>query len=92
MLNRYYSIAAIPELSATWDLAVRGKDALSAELNRARDDAALYERLATLRLDVPLPETLDDLAYRGPDMDALETLCRRLDSGDVVLRLRRASA
>jgi 5'-3' exonuclease len=88
VLNRYQSIDAIPQDAAAWDVVVRGKDALCAELNAARADAALYQRLATLRTDVPLIETLDQLAYRGADPIALQQLCDQLDAGDVVERLR----
>jgi hypothetical protein len=39
----------------------------------------LYETLARLRLDVPLAESLADLAWQGPRTDELRALCAELD-------------
>jgi 5'-3' exonuclease len=86
VLNRYLTIDAIPENADAWDVPVRGKAALSFELNAARKEAALYQTLATLRTDVPLPETLDDLQWRGPRMAELKALCVELDSEDLLER------
>ncbi|HEX7479337.1 MAG TPA: 5'-3' exonuclease H3TH domain-containing protein [Polyangiales bacterium] len=90
VLNRYGSIAAIPDDAAQWDIAVRGKDALAAELRKARAEAALYETLATLRTDVPLTETLDQLAWKPVLTPALEALCVELNAGDVWQRLQKS--
>src|SRR5262249_27503263 len=78
VLDVYPSIAAIPDDPKRWPVAVGGRDALARELSAARRAAALYEQLATLRTDVPLTESLDDVAWRapGPDLDAL---CAELD-------------
>jgi 5'-3' exonuclease len=78
-LRRYGSLAAIPDDPAQWDVPVRGKDALARELSARREEAALYEVLATLRTDVPLAESLDDLAYRGPVEPALAELLAELE-------------
>jgi 5'-3' exonuclease len=86
VLNRYLTIDAIPADGNTWDVNVRGKAALAAELNAARPEAALYEKLATLRTDVPLPETLEDLRWRGPNMAELKALCSEVDSDDLLDR------
>lgn len=86
VLNRYLTIDAIPENGDAWDVNVRGKAALAAELNAARKEAALYQTLATLRTDVPLRESLDDLAWRGPNMAELKVLCAELDSEDLLDR------
>jgi 5'-3' exonuclease len=58
------SIAGIPDDPARWGTAVRGAAKLAATLRARRTDAALYRRLATLREDVPLAESLPDLAVR----------------------------
>jgi 5'-3' exonuclease len=78
VLAHYGTLAAIPRDTA-WDLSLRGAEALRLELVRAGDQVSLYEQLATLRLDVPLSESLSDLAYRGVDRDALDALCRELE-------------
>ncbi len=46
-------------------MQVRGADRLAATLRAHLDDARLYRTLATLVTDVPLPQTLEDLRYRG---------------------------
>ena len=44
----------------------------------SRDDAMLYKRLATLRIDCPIACDVDALAWRGPDRAALAALCVEL--------------
>jgi 5'-3' exonuclease len=82
VLRRYGSLAAIPDDPAAWDIPVRGKDALARELSARREEANLYEVLATLRTDVPLSESLDDLAVRAPDAAAMAALLAELELSD----------
>ena len=77
VLAHYTHLEAIPPAAAEWRVKVRGADALAASLAAHRDDARLYKTLATLRTDVPLAETVDDLRWRGPG-DDLRTLCAEL--------------
>ena len=76
----YQHIEAIPDDPARWSLAIRGRDRLAAALATRRDEAMLYKRLATLRTDVPLAESLDDLRWRGIPRRAFADFCRRLGS------------
>ena len=39
---------------------------LSATLERERDNAMLFKRLATLRSDLPLFASVDELQWKGP--------------------------
>ena len=39
-----------------------------------RAEAVLFRQLATLRTDVPLDESIDDLRWRGPNVAALTAL------------------
>ena len=91
VLARFESIAKIPDDPVAWGISVRGKDALALELSRARDAALLYEKLATLRLDVPLPEGIDDLRWRGPNLPELEAFCQEVGAPDVLGRLKEES-
>ena len=51
-------------------------------------EAVLYRNLARLRCDVPLPHSLDDLAWRGADRFALEALVARVgDDGGLLERI-----
>jgi 5'-3' exonuclease len=82
VLAHYGSLAAIPRDSA-WDLTLRGAEALRLELARMGEQVELYERLATLRLDVPLDESVSDLAYRGIDREALRALALELEQPEL---------
>jgi 5'-3' exonuclease len=85
VLAEYEHIEAIPDDSGAWRVAVRGAKALAGELAVRRDEALLYRQLATLRTDVPLPESLEQLRWRGSER-ALGTLAA--DWGDVNLAER----
>ncbi len=61
-----------------WGVKVRGGASLAQNLREHRDDAMLYRTLATLRTDVPIVESLDELRWKGPDRSALEALCEEL--------------
>jgi 5'-3' exonuclease len=89
VLARYGTLEAIPDDAASWDVAVRGRDRLAASLREGRDDAALYRRLATLRTDVPLAESLADLEWRGARRGDLEPLCREIGAPDLLSRVPR---
>ena len=65
LLARYRSLEDIPDEEDEWDVPVRGAAALAASLRAHREEARLYRTLATLRTDVPLPEDLEALRYRG---------------------------
>jgi 5'-3' exonuclease len=80
LLARYGSIDEIPNDPILWDVPVRGGAALSAGLEAAREEAALFKQLATLRFDAPVSESLDDLEWRGANRGALGALCE--DIGD----------
>ena len=75
----YGHIEAIPDRESEWRVRVRGAAALAASLREHRDEAYLYRRLATLRVDVPLSEQLDDLRWRGARREELTTLCREIE-------------
>jgi 5'-3' exonuclease len=79
ILGHYGTIEAIPEDAANWDVKITGAPRLAAELALRRDDALLYRKLATLVRDVPLAESLADLAYKGARRAAYEALCKQLE-------------
>ncbi len=81
MLSAHGGLEHIPADPADWKVKVRGAAALATSLNGLREEAALYKRLATLRTDVPLQETLEDLRWRGPDEAAFAQLQKRLGDG-----------
>jgi 5'-3' exonuclease len=85
----YKQIERIPDDPAKWTFKVRGAASLAENLSPRRKEAALYRKLATLREDVPLEESLDDLEWRGADRAALEQLCRSYDENGLLERVRR---
>ena len=66
VLARFAHIDAIPDDHRTWGLEIRSAAALSATLNRDRELVRLFRQLATLRTDVPVFDSVDELAWRGP--------------------------
>jgi 5'-3' exonuclease len=77
VLSRYGHLEDVPALASSWEVRVRGADRLAATLAARRDEALLYKRLATLREDVPLAESLDDLEWRGARPE-LRDFCARI--------------
>jgi 5'-3' exonuclease len=65
LLARYRHLEQVPGDPAGWPADIRGAGRLARELESSREAALLYRRLATLVRDVPLPESLEDLRWRG---------------------------
>jgi 5'-3' exonuclease len=87
VLARYGHLEDIPDLHARWDVPVRGALALAESLRAHRPEALLYRTLATLRTDVPLPEDLEALRWRGPDREALREVEAILGATGIAERL-----
>ncbi len=91
LLSRYGRVDDIPDDPARWDVAVRGKERLGAELAARRADVALYRTLATLRTDVPLAESLEDLDLeraRARARTTLPPMLERFASAELAGRAR----
>jgi 5'-3' exonuclease len=88
VLAEYAHLEAIPDSASAWRVKVRGADALASNLAARRQEALLYRQLATLRRDAPLPESLDDLRWRGAPEAELAALCEELGETGVLERLR----
>ncbi len=78
VLARYHHLEAIPADVASWDVGVRGATTLSENLELFREEASLYRTLATLRVDVPLVESVDAIAYKGAYRRDLDAICEEL--------------
>ncbi len=81
VLARYLHIEHIPPDSNDWDVTVRGAAGLARTLAEHREDAALYKTLATLRTDVPIDETLDEIEWTGAYKGRYIQLCAELGLG-----------
>ena len=78
LLARYRHLDLIPPAWAEWPGGVPCAAQLARELEREREAALLYRRLATLVEDVPLAERLDDLRWRGIPRRRFEDWCDEL--------------
>jgi 5'-3' exonuclease len=87
LLAYYGHLESIPDRESEWQVSVRGAAALAASLREHRDDAYLYRRLATLRLDVPLIEELEDLRWQGARREELTVLCREIEDQEFLERV-----
>ncbi|HEU5077276.1 MAG TPA: 5'-3' exonuclease H3TH domain-containing protein [Polyangiaceae bacterium] len=87
VLAEYGHLERIPDDDRAWKVKPRGSSVLAANLREAREASLLYRRLATLRTDVPLPESLEDLRWRGPRLPELQNLCHRIEDDSVLTRL-----
>jgi 5'-3' exonuclease len=88
LLAKYATLEAIPASASKWAVQVRGAERLAATLQERRDEALLYKRLATLREDVPLAESLEDLEWRGARAE-LRDFCARIAFEEFLPRVRR---
>jgi 5'-3' exonuclease len=89
VLALYEHIEDIPDDETSWPVVVRGAAALGASLRGHRAEAMLFKRLATLRTDAPLTETLGDLRWQGARRAELLALCRELGEEDLPGRVTR---
>jgi len=88
VLSLYPHLEDIPKDWREWHASIRKARGLSESLFSAWNDALLFRTLATLRLDVPVFDTVEDLRWKGPRPD-FEEQCRRMKSPDLI---RRAAA
>jgi hypothetical protein len=59
---------------------------LSESLFNAWNDALLFRTLATLRLDVPVFDSVEDLRWKEP-RDNFEDLCRKMNAPNLLRRV-----
>jgi 5'-3' exonuclease len=83
VLSEYTHLDEIPESEADWAVKVRSAARLAATLRDNMAAALLYRDLATLRTDADIPQTLDDLEWKGVNRDEFVALCDELDFGSI---------
>jgi 5'-3' exonuclease len=86
-LSRYPHFEDVPKDWREWNPAIRGAQRLCAVLFEHWSEALLYRTLATLRIDVPVCESVDQLRYAGPHAD-FERLCDRVRAPGLLVRVR----
>jgi len=80
VLAKYVHLESIPDDWRTWSVNALHPARLADTLARERAHAFLFRTLATLRTDIPLFESVDDLQWNGPTA-AFAPLAARLDVG-----------
>ena len=85
VLSQYPNLESIPRDFKQWPRSLRRAAALSESLYSSWDDALLFRKLATLRLDVPVFDSVDDLRWTGPRPE-FEEFCRRLKAPALIER------
>ena len=88
VLAKFPHIEDIPLEVSLWNVPVRGSETLAASLRSGVGDALLYRYLALLRPDVPLPDSLADLEWKGARREPFEALCDELGFGTLRARPR----
>ena len=78
VLAKFGHIESIPKDWAQWGVSVTSPKALAARLTAERDQALLFRVLATLRTDIPVFASVDELLWKGPT-PAFAPLASRLD-------------
>ena len=79
VLAKFGRIEAIPDDPREWHVNASGPATLAKTLSEERDRALLFRTLATLRTDVPVFESVDELEWKGAT-SAFEAFAARFDA------------
>ena len=79
ILARYRHLEEIPDDWHRWETKITGAARLANTFARDRTAALLFRTLATLRFDVPVFESIDELRWAGPQ-DGFSQVAERLDA------------
>ena len=91
VFSQYPHLEDIPKDWRRWNPIIRRARPLAESLFASWKDALLFRTLATLRVDVPVLTSVDDLLWRGPAADFKRT-CERLKAPDLFRRTLARSA
>lgn len=90
-LSRYPHLEDIPKDWRAWDSSIRHAHRLATSLFTSWEDALLFRTLATLRRDVPVFDSVEELRWHGPK-SSFEDRCTAMGSPDLFLRATAAAA
>lgn len=85
VLSHYPQLEAVPRDWTKWHASIRKARPLSETLFNNWSDALLFRKLATLRRDASVFQTLEELRWTGP-REGFEECCRRLNAGTLLKR------
>ena len=86
VLAEYTHLDRVPASENDWAVKVRSAPKLAETLRDNIEAALLYRDLATLRTDAEIPQSLDDLEWKGVHRDAFIALCDDLGFGGIRTR------
>jgi 5'-3' exonuclease len=89
VLARYPRLELIPMSSTDWEVTVRGGEKLAATFRDNQELVYLYRELTTLRLDVPIAESLADLEWKGVPRPRFEQFCASVGFDPESIRVHR---
>lgn len=84
--SQYAHLEDVPKDWRAWHPSIRRARHLSESLFAAWNDAVLFRTLATLRLDVPVFASVDELRWREPGPE-FEKRCGRMNAFDLLRRV-----
>lgn len=90
MLEGYGHFESIPRDWRAWPKSVRGAQRLCDVLFEQWEHALLYRKLATLALDAPVSESVDEMCWAGPRPE-FAAVCERLGAPGLLARAQQAA-
>jgi len=78
LISKYGDIHSINKSSNEWVDQIRSGIKIKTSLDENFDDIKLFKNLATLRLDVPLSSTIEELLPKEIDENKLDIFCKDL--------------
>jgi 5'-3' exonuclease len=90
-LSRYHHLEEIPKDWRKWHPSIARARTLSEALFKAWSDALLFRTLATLRLDVQVFGTVEELRWKGPRTN-FDQLSHRIKAPDLLRRATLAAS
>jgi 5'-3' exonuclease len=91
VLAQYLHLENIPKDWRYWHPSIKRARPLAESLFSAWDEALLFRKLATLRLDVPVFESVDELLWKQPRPE-FDEFCRRIGAQELYRRVSEKSA
>lgn len=90
-LSRYRQLEDIPKDWSKWDPAIPRARSLSEALFASWSDALLFRDLATLRVDVPVFDTVEDLRWKLP-RSQFDRFSQEIKASDLLRRVLSAAS
>jgi 5'-3' exonuclease len=91
VLAEYGHLESIPAEAEDWVVTVRGAGKLAATLQDRFADALLFRRIATVELDSPVSESVDELEWTGPT-EGFAAMAERIGGPQLFARASKIAA